>query len=254
MPNPSQQAYISSDNDLVQKNRTLEHMCKKLRQELAKTESQAVRHKSQLETLQRKWLEEREEWKQGYDAVQSAHKVVQLRTAVLLDAERQAVLAERDVSRMERLARMQRDYKIVLFQMKENEMEIQLEELQDELDECKTAAHLEKQRLLSSQRQVVQNLKAQCIALDAKVKEKKVETETVESEKTTLEARSRSDFFLSLYILLPPILMHLWFFFFNSTGTSLTSTRGGEYSDYLQRLPHKHPRTEVAPIRWRQIR
>lgn len=51
-----------------------------------------------------------------------------------LDDERIAVLKEREIARRERLARIQRDYKITMFQVRETELESQIEDLQADLD------------------------------------------------------------------------------------------------------------------------
>lgn len=147
-------------------------MCKRFREDLARTESENGRR---VETMERKWKQERTEWMEGCDAVQTAHRIAHLKTALLLDAERRSVLDERDERMKERLARMQREYKILLFQVKEDELEERLEELQEEFDDFRADATYEKQRLMASHKQVVQQWKDKCVALISRLKEKEAE-------------------------------------------------------------------------------
>jgi hypothetical protein len=196
----SQQSHI---DDLIQKNRTLEHMCKKLQEELAKSESQnhslVARHTQQLETMQSKWIKERTEWREGCDAMQNAYKVAHMRTAMLLDAERRSLLEERDMMRREKLAKMQRDYKIVLFQDSENELVSLLEELKDELGEEKVRTQHEIHRLVKIHREVVQKWKDKCIGLISRFKEKEGELDVAQNDRAEVDVRLIA-IFLPLFI------------------------------------------------------
>jgi predicted nucleic acid-binding Zn-ribbon protein len=127
----SQQGHI---DDLVQRNRTLDQTCKKLKEELQREESRA---KDAVKDIQTRWQEERVEWREGCDTLLACHRIVQLRTAVELDKERLALVKLDDLMRKEKLARLQRDYKITMFQVKEMEIDNRVAELEDELADLK---------------------------------------------------------------------------------------------------------------------
>ncbi|KAG1842013.1 hypothetical protein DFJ58DRAFT_66418 [Suillus subalutaceus] len=124
----SQQGHIEN---LVQKTRNLEHTIKKLNDELSLEQTRA---KDTVNVTKQQWRAEQKEWHVGCDALQACHRIAHLRTACALDDERIAVLKEREIARRERLARIQRDYKITMFQAREAELEGQIEDLQADLD------------------------------------------------------------------------------------------------------------------------
>lgn len=122
----SQQQHIE---DLVQQKRSLEFSVKKLEDQLAAEKGRA---KTITTDLQAKWKAERQNWYAGVDELQSLHRLVQLRAADDLEKERMNVLIEQDGIRREKVGRIQRDFKLIMFQVKENELESRVEELQDE--------------------------------------------------------------------------------------------------------------------------
>lgn len=124
----SQQGHIEN---LVQKARNLEHTIKKLNDELSLEQTRA---KDAVNVVKQQWKAEQKLWHVGCDALQACHRIAHLRTACALDDERIAMLKEREVARRERLARIQRDYKITIFQAREAELESQIEDLQADLD------------------------------------------------------------------------------------------------------------------------
>jgi hypothetical protein len=124
----SQQGHIEN---LVQKTRNLEHTIKKLNDELSLEQTRA---KDTVNDIKQQWRAEQKEWHAGCDALQACHRIAHLKTACALDNERFAVLKEREIARRERLARIQRDYKITMFQAREAELESQVEDLQADLD------------------------------------------------------------------------------------------------------------------------
>lgn len=124
----SQQGHIEN---LVQKTRNLEHTIKKLNDELSLEQTRA---KDTVNVVKQQWRAEQKEWHVGCDALQACHRIAHLKTACALDDERIAVLKEREIARRERLARIQRDYKITMFQVRETELESQIEDLQADLD------------------------------------------------------------------------------------------------------------------------
>ena len=123
-----QQAHI---NELAEQLRTAEYMSKKLREELAQAQAQM---KAERATLRDQRLKEAQAWKVGTELMKASHKVSQARLLLLLDSEQRNVLSAEDSVRRERLARIQRDHNLVLFQQKENESEERVIELQEMLE------------------------------------------------------------------------------------------------------------------------
>ena len=123
-----QQAHI---NELTEQSRTAEYMSKKLREELAQAQTQM---KAERATLRDQRIKEAQAWKVGTELMRASHKVSQARLLLLLDAERRSVLSGEDSVMRERLARIQRDYKLVLFQQREDELEERVIELQEMLE------------------------------------------------------------------------------------------------------------------------
>ena len=123
-----QQAHI---NELTEQLRTAEYMSKKLREELAQAQAQM---KAERAGLQDQRLKEAQAWKVGTELMKASHQVSQARLLLSLDSERRNVLSGEDAVRGERLARVQRDYKLVLFQQKEDELEERVIELQEMLE------------------------------------------------------------------------------------------------------------------------
>ena len=123
-----QQAHI---NELTEQLRTAEHMSKKLREELAQAQ---VQMKAERTALQDQRLKEAQAWKIGMELTRASNKTSQARLLLLLDMERRNVLSGEDALRKERLARIQRDYNLTLFQQKESDLEERIIELQDMLE------------------------------------------------------------------------------------------------------------------------
>jgi chromosome segregation ATPase len=122
----SQQQHIEQ---LVQEKRSLEATIKKIN---ASVDQEKARSKSIAAELQAKWKSERQTWHSGVDILQILHRLVQLRASDDLEKERMNVLAEQDGIRREKIARLQRDFKIAMFQAKESELEARIEDLEDE--------------------------------------------------------------------------------------------------------------------------
>ncbi|KAG1721972.1 hypothetical protein EDD22DRAFT_936145 [Suillus occidentalis] len=123
----SQQGHIEN---LVQKTRNLEHTIKKLNDELSLEQARA---EDAVNDIKQQWRAEQKEWHAGCDALQACHRIAHLKTACALDDERFAVIKEREIARHERLARIQRDYEITMFQAREAELESQIEDLQADI-------------------------------------------------------------------------------------------------------------------------
>ncbi|KZT00774.1 uncharacterized protein LAESUDRAFT_731925 [Laetiporus sulphureus 93-53] len=127
----TKQAHIE---ELVAERRPLEHTIGKLRQSLCEEQARA---KDAIASLELRWKEERAEWREGCDTLQAAHRIAHLRTAADLDSERLSILKSRDEMRRERLARLQRDYRLVAFQRREFELDNRVSELEWALEDVK---------------------------------------------------------------------------------------------------------------------
>jgi len=141
----SNQAQI---DDLVQRNRTLEHTNKKLSEQLAQ---EHARSKDAILKLQAQWDINQSQWKESCDSLLGSYRIVQKRIEVELEKERVNTLKEMKITREEKLLRLQRDFKITLFQMKEEELERKVEDVEDE-----------NTRLMEENGLVVQKMQEKC--------------------------------------------------------------------------------------------
>lgn len=141
----SNQAQIE---DLVQRNRTLEHTNKKLSEQLAQEHS---RSKDAIFQLQTQWNINQIKWKETCENLLGSYRIVHKRIEVELEKERVNTLKEMKITREEKLLRLQRDFKISLFQMKEEELERKVQDVEDE-----------KMRLMEENGLVVQKMQEKC--------------------------------------------------------------------------------------------
>ena len=112
----SQKTHI---DELVQKTRTLDSTISRLQEQLSNSRAE--------------WQTERKEWADGCDSLMACHRIAHLRTNVLLAQERIALAQERDLTRRERVAVIQRDYNLILFKARERELELEADQLREEL-------------------------------------------------------------------------------------------------------------------------
>lgn len=140
----SNQAQIE---DLVQRNRTLEHTNKKLVEEIAREQ---VRAKEAMLDITQKWEANLALWKEGCEDILASYRIVQKQLEVEVEKERSAVIKEMSITREEKLQRLKRDFKITLFQLKEEELERKIEESEGEkaslIEEFDSALWQEKER------------------------------------------------------------------------------------------------------------
>ncbi|KAG6817648.1 hypothetical protein H0H87_005405 [Tephrocybe sp. NHM501043] len=122
----SNQAQI---DDLVQRNRTLDHTNKKLVEQINFEKSKAG---DTITEIQQQWAAEQVDWLQGRGVLQSCHRIVQLRNVMQIEEERQNVLKAREVAHKERFLRMQREFDITILKVKEAELMDRIQELEEE--------------------------------------------------------------------------------------------------------------------------
>lgn len=177
----SLQAHV---DDLVQKLRTCEHEKTKLLQELAREKERGTDHARRAHALVQR---ERGEWADGVDALLAAHRVVHLRTRVALDKERERVLHEREENRKERLNVLGRDYRLTLFQAREFDLELRIEELEDEVAEQAERHALEAQNYVAQYELQVQSLYAELHAAQSAKEDALAQLQTLTKEVYTLK-------------------------------------------------------------------
>ncbi|KDQ24865.1 hypothetical protein PLEOSDRAFT_34132 [Pleurotus ostreatus PC15] len=151
----SQQAHI---DQLVQQNRTLQHGVKKLHEELA---AEQKRGQQVVQKIQEQWHVERLQWQEGCDTLQACHKLEYLRLTMDLEKEQDSVLKERNRTRLEKVARLQRDFKITMFQARENELERQVEDLTMELQSLTASKENDMAEKESSRAAALKKIKAE---------------------------------------------------------------------------------------------
>lgn len=176
----------------MQKNRSLEQTIKKLNDDLSKSAADMLTLTNERKSWEgdrkswmserQKWMNERKTWADSCDTMQACHRIQQYRVACALHDERVAVLKTQDLARKEQLKRLQRDYKITMFQAREAELEAQIdqvEELRDEAEEVRDGYE-----------KSTQELKARTAALAGEVKSKTAEIQAVNKQREQVEVCS----------------------------------------------------------------
>ncbi|KAK0446311.1 hypothetical protein EV421DRAFT_1793717 [Armillaria borealis] len=111
----SQQTHI---DDLVQRNRSLEHAAKLIRDDL---DREKARSKHALSDVHKRWKADQKEWHEGVDVLLSCHRIVLWRKTIDLQTERLNFLKEEEDIRLGKISRLQRDYRITQFQQSESQ-------------------------------------------------------------------------------------------------------------------------------------
>ena len=125
-----QQTHI---DELVMKNRTTEQIIQKLKTEI---EAEKHRHEASVQQLKQQFAQERTEWKEAADSLQNLWRIAYLRCVHDLGKERMEMVKLKEELRLARLAKLQRDYQIGMFQAKETEWENHIVDLQDQLEDA----------------------------------------------------------------------------------------------------------------------
>jgi hypothetical protein len=116
-----------AQQDLTQKNRALENTNARLvqeldREKLALTEERAARAADRLSLLR------------DMELMEGTHRITHARVIATLEQERASALELSKRVRTEKLARIQRDFAITQFQIKETVLEAKVDELEEELE------------------------------------------------------------------------------------------------------------------------
>lgn len=121
----------SNIDELVTKNRSLEQTINKLKAELS---SEKAKWEAAVQQLHQQHKDEQGEWREGCDSLQSLWRIAHLRAVVDLEKERMVAFKLKEELRLERLARLQRDFQIGQFQARETELEDRVQELALEVE------------------------------------------------------------------------------------------------------------------------
>ncbi|KAK7033087.1 putative glycoside hydrolase family 13 protein [Favolaschia claudopus] len=196
-------AFNAQIQDLVQRNRTLEHTNKKLVDELALDTDRAKRANRESHA---KFDEERVKWREGCNRVVSCYQLAHLRLNAKLSESEYTLLQEMDLSRQEKVARLHRDFQLTMFRIREAELEAKVEELEDMLQdaqrgEASHSADLEQQvrsqgekiALLNKEKSGVETELSQLRETNSRLQVKAESTETKLQRLTLQFERAQSD-------------------------------------------------------------
>ena len=88
-------------------------------------------------------------WKEAYDSLQHLWRIACMRQDVEIQKERTNVLKMKEELRMERLAKLQRDFRISTFQTKEMELEDRIYAIQEEVEDARWLASEEARKRMA---------------------------------------------------------------------------------------------------------
>lgn len=176
--------YTSRIDDLNLKNRTLEHTITKLTTDF---NNEKNRGETAMREVKTKWEKERLEWRQGCDALQAAHRVAHLKVALDLEKERRILLQTRETMRKERLARLQRDNRLLMFQIEESNTETRVVQLELELAETKRTHRVQLQSIQNGFQKRTDSDQGRYEELRLQLEEKVEELQAVTDAKAQLE-------------------------------------------------------------------
>ncbi|KAL0061934.1 hypothetical protein AAF712_011218 [Marasmius tenuissimus] len=184
----SQQTHI---DDLVQRNRTLNTTNMKLKEQV---ESEKSRAKATIHDIQTKWHAEQKQWREACDTLQACHRIAYLRLQGELENERWNVLTEQEANRKEKLARAQRDTTITKFQIRENELERTVEQLEEQVEDMRSGREQEMRAMREKVAELVVTLATREERLQATDKAyEELEDEIAELQKARAEKEVLSD-------------------------------------------------------------
>lgn len=161
--------------------RELEGTIEKLKTAL---NTEQTRSKDTVQKIQQTWTKERAEWQAGCDAIQVAHRINFLKTAIEVDNQKAAVLREKDGYRIHQISRLQRDFNLVKFQLHEVEQEERHAQLEDEVERLQEA--LEDAR--STFQEELDSFRERCEKVEKQLARKVEEAEGLLEEKSQIEA------------------------------------------------------------------
>ena len=164
---------------------TIEKLKTTLTSEQARLKVELSRSKDTVQKIQQTWNKERAEWQAGCDAIQLAHRINFLKTSIEVDNQKLASFREKENCRLQQIARVQRDFNLVKFQIHESAQEERNAQLADEVERQQEA--LEYAR--SAFKEELDLSKERYEFVEKKLARKISEAENILEEKTGLEVR-----------------------------------------------------------------
>ncbi|KAK7690919.1 hypothetical protein QCA50_006022 [Cerrena zonata] len=180
IPKPSMVPKPYQVEEMQVKIRELEGTVDKLRIAL---NSEQTRSKDSVQKIHQSWTKERAEWQAGCDAIQVAHRINFLKTAVEVENQKMLVLKEKDNYRIQQIARIQRDFNLVKFQIHEVQQEERNAQLEDEVERLQEA--LEDARY--GFQEELGSFRDRCDIVEKKLARKIDETQSLLEEKSQIE-------------------------------------------------------------------
>ncbi|KAJ3563417.1 hypothetical protein NP233_g8955 [Leucocoprinus birnbaumii] len=174
-PPSLEEANQAQIKDLVKRNRTLEYTNAKLNEKLV---AETNRSKEAIHDFQKRWHQQEQLLREECEDFLAYYRFVQLSTVSALEAERINVLSEQKALREEKLLRLQRDFRILMFHTKEREIEERMVELEEDNEKMV----LEQQELASVLRKKLGGLFAQLRLKDGEIASMNSERDTADKD------------------------------------------------------------------------
>ncbi|KAF8206480.1 hypothetical protein K438DRAFT_1917819 [Mycena galopus ATCC 62051] len=122
---------VQRNQNLEERNRTLEHTISKNKKLVDDLASDADRAKK---AIRAEWHEDRVLWREGCNRLLTSHNLAHLRLSDKLATAESSILKEMELCREEKVARLHRDFQLTMFRIREAELEAKIEELEDALE------------------------------------------------------------------------------------------------------------------------
>ncbi|KAF9533791.1 hypothetical protein CPB83DRAFT_902501 [Crepidotus variabilis] len=181
-PLPSLEASNQSQiDDLVQRNRTLEHTIQTLS---AQTTTESLRSKSAIEAIQLEHDAQKLKWKEALEDVLGSYRIVQRRLELEVERERTGKIKEMEEVRRERKERSKREFKLRLWIMDGEEMRQRIEDTEAELEDTKEQWEEKEAELAAKYRE----MKEKASKIQKELKGKDAELSTLREKHANLSA------------------------------------------------------------------
>lgn len=181
----SQQSHI---DELVQENRTLETINKRLKDAL---NSEQNRAKDSVNGMSGQWQVEKAQFEESIETLHGLHRIAHLKTKALLEAEKMRVLKVQGGVRKEKIRVMEREVRISELEAKEEEWKAKLEELREDVEDAKMDGETVLQETIEQYQRVLEKMKEKCAAFAEETKQKSKELDRVVKEGSKYEVCAR---------------------------------------------------------------
>lgn len=177
----SQQSHI---DDLVQENRTLETINKRLKDALHTEQNRA---KDSVNDMSGQWHVEKTQYENSIETIHGLHRIAHFKTKALLEAEKMRVLKVHGEVRQERIRVMEKEFRISELEAKEEEWKAKLQELREDVEDAKADGEAVLQETIEQYQRVLEKMKEKCAAFAEETKNKSKELDRVVKEGSKYE-------------------------------------------------------------------